>query len=419
MSRFELGGHEGPIPTIALPDPNLDDNLPPQVFLLQDGVPFVKTDWVGLGYTHYEVWCVGGAGGYGGSESNNLFWRATRVRPVMNATDWANYLNLMVYYAAQLIPPYGPYGGTEAATRAYYEAQFPNHDPWYVSTFFDAFLQDNAWRGGAGGGGGVEVAVGLLADLADATDVEVGSAGANAEAGQTTQHGLWTPAAYDASFGTPLQQWATEWMNEYPLPHKQFAEPAAGGAGGASTFGGDICQASGGEGGEPYKVWDGSQFVFAGDGGDGGIGGRTAPGGGASGASDFGVSGSDGGWDGTIGEGGGGGHSGKPGQLDNPSTFPNEAIEVTLPTDGGRGAFSYADTSVFGAREQKHIGYQRVRQVDYYTGAITSDTLVASTIPVEAGGGGGVVANQNLPYGSRAVGFNPNGAVIIRLTAIT
>jgi hypothetical protein len=67
VSRLELGGYEGPIPNIALPDPNLSADLPIQSLVLEDGVPFEKTDWVALGYTHYEVWCIGAAGGQGAS----------------------------------------------------------------------------------------------------------------------------------------------------------------------------------------------------------------------------------------------------------------------------------------------------------------------------------------------------------------
>lgn len=428
MSRFELGGKGDPIPLIALPDPNLNDDLPAQVFVLSDGVPFDKTDWVGLGYTHFEVWCIGGAGGLGAPVSTNgLMWRANRVRVPLNATEWATVLRIEDYWARQLIPPYGPYipGQDQAALFAYVEANNPGHLSGYVSTFFDAFLIDSGVKGGGGGGGGMEVASGLLADLGDLTDVVVGQKGADAVVGQTMVHGIWTPPAYENPVPTwtaDLQMradimWSTEFHNEYPLPHKTFANPLPGGDGGASTFGGDICQASGGKGGNPYDSWNGSAFVRDGDGGEGGVGGRTLAGGGAAGAASDNVNGSDGSWDGTIGEGGGGGHAYKAGVPAGDFGFPPAIPEIQA-TDGGRGSFSYADTSVFGDREQRGTAQFRNKQVDYYTGAITTDVLVTGTKLSEPGGGGGARALRTMNKGSKAVSFDPNGIVVIRLTAV-
>ena len=65
--RVVLGGEGGPIPTIAIPDPRSDSDLPTQAFLLNNGVPFLKTSFVDQGYTHVEIWCVGAAGGKGGN----------------------------------------------------------------------------------------------------------------------------------------------------------------------------------------------------------------------------------------------------------------------------------------------------------------------------------------------------------------
>lgn len=66
--RVFLAGEGDPIPQVALPDPNLSSDLPPQTFLFSDGDGFLKADWVGLGYTHYEVICIGAVGGNGGGQ---------------------------------------------------------------------------------------------------------------------------------------------------------------------------------------------------------------------------------------------------------------------------------------------------------------------------------------------------------------
>jgi len=65
--RVVLSGEGKPIPTVAIPDPSSDENLPTQAFLLNHGVPFLKTPFVDQGYTHVEIWCVGAVGGKGGN----------------------------------------------------------------------------------------------------------------------------------------------------------------------------------------------------------------------------------------------------------------------------------------------------------------------------------------------------------------
>lgn len=54
----------------AIPESYFDAGLEPDTSLgifLEDGVPFEKADYVALGYTHFQAWCVGAAGGKGGS----------------------------------------------------------------------------------------------------------------------------------------------------------------------------------------------------------------------------------------------------------------------------------------------------------------------------------------------------------------
>jgi hypothetical protein len=56
---FELEG----MSAFDEPDPNTDVIS----LFLEDGVPFEKGPYLDLNYTRYEVWCVGAAGGRGGS----------------------------------------------------------------------------------------------------------------------------------------------------------------------------------------------------------------------------------------------------------------------------------------------------------------------------------------------------------------
>jgi hypothetical protein len=77
---------------------------------------------------------------------------------------------------------------------------------------------------------------------------------------------------------------------------------------------------------------------------------------------------------------------------------------LLLASNGGRGSYSFADTSVFGDRGLR----------------VTSPEAMNLSIPqaVVPGGGGGAKANRQMPYGSRAIGYNPNGIVLIRLTRV-
>ena len=341
--RVELAGLGDPIPTVALPDPNLDDALPPQSFVLPNGSNFVKTDYVGLGYTHYEAICIGAAGGRGGG---NQF-----------------ALNILA----------------GSMTRSH---------------------------GGGGGGGGLHRVVGLLSELPVICPVVVGQVGANGVDGNG--HWPYNPV------GSP----------PYP-PNPSYIASQNGQDGGASTFNGDTCRASGGKGGSKTPIdmsygspyWEAEGMIPGGNGGEGGTGNRIIAGGGADGALSvlqFHVDPGgatvydganltpaiDGIWDGIIGEGGGGGrggmyrnHNAHAGQPPHPSQMITEDA-----SSGGQGSFSFADTSVFGNRGN--------RSADPYWGK-----------PIVPGSGGGAKEGL-LKYGSYATGFSPNGLVYIRITKI-
>jgi len=283
MSRFELGGQGEPISNIALPDPNIDPNLPPQVLVLEDGVPFLKADYVGLGYTHYEAWCVGAAGGRGGDGGARYGIYAI----TNNALDPA-------FAPPTTSWPY--YNVPDPARPGYSITHY--HDPvlggMWSSNMFIGF--PNVW-GGGGGGGGLHLVSGLLVDLPDEAPVVVGQAGVDAAPGQISNPNPVTPSP-------PYTPGSV-----YDPPIRTFYPPAAGGDGGASSFNGETCRASGGKGGNPGAHWAGDLLMYEAKGGDGGCGGRTTAGGGGVGSTAE-TNPSDGTWDGSIGKGGGGGRGG-------------------------------------------------------------------------------------------------------------
>lgn len=407
--RIHLKGEGEVIPDYALPDAGIEVDLKPLVVDLSNA-GFDKRPYVAMGYNTYEVWCIGGAGGQGGGISDQAQFLVSRTRPKMSSSDWNLYLELMVIYAGELTPPYGPYGGTVAGTQAYYQSQFPNHDPYFVSTYRTPFLLENGSAlGGGGGGGGLHTAAGFLDDLADITPVVVGQAGAQGVLGQSIVNGAWDPPRPNSDLiwspantrRKELENYFNNFQNKYPTPHPTFLPPQHGQDGGASTFGGTICRASGGKGGRASKVWTSGVLTKNGAGGAGGLGGQTVAGGGAAG-SNTADPGEDGFWAEPIGEGGGGGRGG----------------DLTVQgTDGGRGNYSFSDTSVFGLKEARSYFKTKSYTYDNVTGAITS-VIETSTGQRSVPGGGGGANVLGRAKGGEGLASDPNGAVVIRLTKV-
>lgn len=353
MSRIEFGGHEGSMPDIAIPDPHLSENLPTQILELANDVPFKKADLMGLGYTHYEVWCVGAAGGLGGGVFGEVSWPMVLSTEPAPPDIWNSYLAQMEAFDLHLVPPkrfyvdyyqavitanptvfpagYLSVAGPPGYTGGYfYELTHYQAIEYYnpqhllsVQTYYPPFsTQSPGAFGGAGGGGGLHVVSGALADLPDECAVVVGTVGADADAGQIKTNGLWVPPRPVSDLSNPVVAWATR----YSGAPKSYAPPQAGGDGGASSFGGDICQASGGKGGHGAVIWVDDALMVDGGGGEGGVGGRSIPGGGAAGGlprelvynPDLKISGQNGTWDGTVGQGGGGGRGGTYRDTSNP-----------------------------------------------------------------------------------------------------
>lgn len=91
---------------------------------------------------------------------------------------------------------------------------------------------------------------------------------------------------------------------------------------------------------------------------------------------------------------------------------PRPELEAT---SGGRGSFSYADTKVYGPRQSSQYWITARRAWDPLTGLLISELLVPTTKLIVPGTGGGAKAPGKRNYGSQAVGFKPQGLVLIRL----
>jgi hypothetical protein len=443
MSRIEFGGQGFPIPPLALPPFGSDSDIAPTVLTFTANTDFPVVDYISLGFTHFEVWCVGGAGGRGGDATSNHIFAIEEVRRPVPQDIWnlyLEYIRITDYFTSgewDHLYFYGP------------SAELPNnglitivqHTEFYNPTHlmdFKTYKQvvlnpSYEGLGGGGGGGGFQKAIGLLADLPDVVPIVVGQAGTDAGYGQIKQNGSWAPDMP----GIPYPNWESDadptlkrlhelsnffhtYLNTYPLPHPSFSNPQPGGNGGASSFAGEICQASGGEGGDPGMVWDGTKFVVDGDGGDGGIGGRSDLGGGALGSVATGVNGADGGWLPETGIGAGGG-GGKGGRVIRVSSFPIGTFTYTihLATASGQGSYSFADTTVYGQRQfRQPLTYMKPVTVPK-SGVFTFVLTVESNYLVTPGGGGGARPLPNTKVGGRGVGYSPNGIVVLRLVKIT
>src|ERR1044072_3008737 len=99
------------------------------------------------------------------------------------------------------------------------------------------------------------------------------------------------------------------------------------------------------------------------------------------------------------------------------STRPTVRSDL-LATAGGQGAFSYLDTKVYGPRQQRQSYNEIVWDIDPSTGAAIARGTVGTGKLIVPGTGGSAKAPGKRYFGSRAIGYNPNGLVLIRLIKI-
>lgn len=434
MSRIEFDGPGTPIPVLALPPFGSDGDLPPTVLTFTDNADFSVDLYRDLGFTHFETWCVGAAGGLGGDAGGELFFVYEEIWRPVSSDVWAVWLSQ--FDGTTIFTGWDPGDPTRPGTqRDIQEFNNPTHLLKF-RTYKQVLLYPTlTGMGGAGGGGGMHRVSGLLADLPGTVPIVVGKVGADAPRGQVHQSTLWTPQYTDDIGYSYPNAFITSYLNSYPDPKSAYLPPQAGADGGASSFADPICRASGGKGGLPGMVWTGASFGIQGDGGAGGIGDRSLAGGGAVGSAAEGVNGSDGTWNPVtgIGAGGGGGKGGRAPEFIGDPIFGAPTRVDHLATAGGQGSYSFADTSVYGPRQYRQswtylkptVGTWSVpvpgpygTHLEPYANGIVTYTPTNDPYLAIPGGGGGARPLKNLKVGSKATGFTPDGVVVVRLTRI-
>lgn len=420
MTRIHLNAQGFPIPTEGLPDGLIAEDITPVTLVLEDGQDFVKADFVGLGYTNFEVWVVGAAGGRGGSMGSGPKWRTSRVMEVMPEPYWTDYKvnsrdpSVPVDHKYAVTNPNPPYDQLLLTHDELVEFFNPTHQLEVVTYHDPQWFEGASFSGGGGGGGGLHKVSGLLADIPASVPVNVGIAGADGAHGQGVVNGAWDgwpwagmfeprPVALPGGF-RPVYSYT--WFTQIYEDRNQLG-PQSGADGEASSFGA-IAKASGGKGGGPAFTWVGATKQLAAVGGAGGSGGTLVAGGGGDGSIASDKNGKDGTWDGTIGKGGGGGRGGRVISAGPP-------INAVIATNGGQGSFSFGDTSVFGSRGFRSNFIDATRAYDPATGEVISSIPKPTSYQVVAGGGGGAKAPGKRWHGSKASGYSPNGTVIIKL----
>lgn len=91
MPQIEFDGEGQPIPTLALPPFGSDSDIPPTVLTFTENADFSVFDYRNLGFTHFEAWCVGAAGGRGGDVSGDVVYAVYEVMRPVPQSIW-NYV---------------------------------------------------------------------------------------------------------------------------------------------------------------------------------------------------------------------------------------------------------------------------------------------------------------------------------------
>lgn len=102
------------------------------------------------------------------------------------------------------------------------------------------------------------------------------------------------------------------------------------------------------------------------------------------------------------------------------------AVRPLLPaTNGGRGSFSYLDTKVYGPRTQRQMYNMFPRFTVNDRSIPYNDVILGFNVPVSPprgfiipGTGGSAKLPGRRYFGSRGIGYSPNGLILLRLIKI-
>ncbi len=429
--RIELGSEGQPIPLEALPDTS-GQPIPALTLVLAPG-DFVPEDYIEQGFTHYQVFCVGAAGGKGGALLGGTGYEGPQN--YKGGAGGGGGLH-RVSGALEDLPATVPVTvGQVGATGV----DNPGQPKWSIISDYGSTSFPSERLAIVDTGARPLVQNGITYINADGSYVspytKVDYMGNPIPSDYTAAHNTWEGDGYIPGYSYIVR------LNPAWVPSTDGSD------GGYSAFG-TICKASGGKGGKRaplfstgifvgirdergypffeeadylHRAFDGQRHP-GGDGGQGGQGNSIIAGGGGQGGSSIlkfnliGTPGAgdyigadaippqDGVWgpESGIGTGGGGGRGGSyvPGPW-TPSYggyyYMGEGV-VEPAQSGGQGSFNYGDPSVYGIRQ--NYGYEFNRQL----------------IP---GSGGGAKVNSLLLYGSHAPGYSPNGLVFIKLVKLT
>lgn len=329
---------------------------------LEDGEPFVKAEYVAQGFTHFDVWCIGAAGGKGGKYTRNGTW--------LGGAGGGGGLHHVSGLLADLPDSVDVVVGAAGADG---QDNFDIDNP----TFHNEWPSIPTMDGG-------EIATPLeLTPNPNYSPETAGEDGDPSAFGSIAMasggQGGWPPAldALVVAYDYGPDDW-----NEYT---RRLTSGRLGGNGGTGGIGGTLDVGGGGLGAAPF--WDQECELP-----------RTTRG---YGNPEIGVWDSDTG----IGAAGGGGSGGTFIPAGSGPDFDYEtniaySVAQKLAADGAKGSFYYGDTTMFGAGQKAFIS----------TGLAPN---------VHPGNGGGARINRAHPYGSPAPGSNPNGAVFLRIVKIS
>ena len=122
--RVYLNGEGDPIPIQALPDSLPVSDRPPLAFMLDGSEPFPVEEYRLLGYTNFEVICIGAAGGRGGDSKGQVLFDVEKTTMSVPQNIWDLVLEraMLEDYIQQNLD---------------YNSSYNNNPNWYTQTAYE------------------------------------------------------------------------------------------------------------------------------------------------------------------------------------------------------------------------------------------------------------------------------------------